>query len=105
MQYKQEVTLSQVPGNFFSCGGRRLLVQEMTAVRRVTLRCCFKRASHLSRSKIRAAGPSRTLDVAQTGERQLPLLSGEAGIGKSRVVQELKDQTSQDGATPIAISS
>ena len=101
MQYKQEVTLSQVPGNFSLVAGGGF----WSKVRRVTLRCWFKRASHLSRSKIRAAGPSRTLDVAQTGERQLPLLSGEAGIGKSRVVQELKDQTSQDGATPIAISS
>ena len=30
------------------------------------------------------------------------LLGGEAGIGKSRLVQELKDQASQDGATQIA---
>jgi transcriptional regulator with AAA-type ATPase domain len=38
----------------------------------------------------------------QTGAGQVVLLNGEAGMGKSRLVQELKDQTSQDGATRIA---
>ena len=55
------------------------------------------------------AGRERELDVlrerwtqAQAGAGQVVLLSGEAGIGKSRLVQELKDQTSQDGSTRIA---
>ena len=39
---------------------------------------------------------------AQTREGQVVLLSGEAGIGKSGLVQELKHQTSEDGATRIA---
>ena len=39
---------------------------------------------------------------AQAGAGQVVLLSGEPGIGKSRLVQELKDQTKQDGATQIA---
>ena len=40
--------------------------------------------------------------LAQAGEGQVVLLGGEPGIGKSRLVQELKDRTTQDGATRIA---
>ena len=38
---------------------------------------------------------------AQAGAGQVMLLSGEPGIGKSRLVQELKAQVSQEGATQI----
>ena len=55
------------------------------------------------------AGRERELDVlyerwtlAQAGAGQVVLLSGEPGIGKSRLLQELKDRTSQNGATGIA---
>ena len=37
----------------------------------------------------------------QAGEGQVVLLSGEPGIGKSRLVQELKGQVSLEGATQI----
>ena len=56
------------------------------------------------------AGREHELDVlserwtsAQAGAGQVVLLSGEPGIGKSRLVQELTDQTSQDGATRIVL--
>ena len=39
---------------------------------------------------------------AKQGEGQVVLLSGEAGIGKSRLVQELKEQVSAEGATCLA---
>src|SRR5262245_31569079 len=40
-------------------------------------------------------------EQAKSGEGQVVLLSGEAGIGKSRLVQTLKEQASAEGATRI----
>src|SRR5439155_1905809 len=43
----------------------------------------------------------RRWEQAKTGEGQAVLLSGEAGIGKSRLMQTLKEQASAEGATRI----
>src|SRR6185369_8380398 len=43
----------------------------------------------------------RRWEQAKAGEGQVVLLSGEAGIGKSRLVQTLKDQALAEGATRI----
>src|SRR5713101_6360167 len=43
----------------------------------------------------------RRWEQAKTGEGQVVLLSGEPGIGKSRLVQTLKEQASIEGATRI----
>jgi predicted ATPase len=40
-------------------------------------------------------------EQTKAGEGQVVLLSGEAGIGKSRLAQELKEQAVQEGATRI----
>jgi class 3 adenylate cyclase len=43
----------------------------------------------------------RRWDQAKAGDGQVVLLSGEPGIGKSRLVQELKEHVSAEGATRI----
>src|SRR5262249_45561166 len=43
----------------------------------------------------------RRWEQAKAGEGQAALLSGEAGIGKSRLVQTLKEQALSEGATRI----
>ncbi len=43
----------------------------------------------------------RRWDQAQAGDGQVVLLSGEPGIGKSRLVQELKEQLGDEGVTRI----
>src|SRR5262249_2491775 len=43
----------------------------------------------------------RRWEQAKVGEGQVVLLSGEPGIGKSRLVQTLKDQALAEGATRI----
>jgi class 3 adenylate cyclase len=43
----------------------------------------------------------RRWEQAKAGEGQVVLLSGEPGIGKSRLVQTLKDQATSEGATRI----
>jgi predicted ATPase len=45
----------------------------------------------------------RHWERAKIGEGQVVLLSGEAGIGKSRLVQELKEQVVKEGATRIEL--
>ncbi len=45
----------------------------------------------------------RHWERAKEGEGQVVLLSGEAGIGKSRLMQELKEQVVQEGATRIEL--
>src|SRR5499426_3853062 len=45
----------------------------------------------------------RRWEQAKAGEGQVVLLSGEPGIGKSRLVQVLKEQVTAEGATRIDV--
>jgi DNA-binding CsgD family transcriptional regulator/tetratricopeptide (TPR) repeat protein len=45
---------------------------------------------------------SAAADVARSGRGQMMIIAGDAGVGKSRLVQEFSDQASRDGWTTAA---